>query len=122
MTLQVFGFEEFLFSILSIGITSIVMTYIETGLRRKKAVMAISMNHANEIRNELLTHVNRGLTLFDTKGGVDRTEREMIMIIAGNQEYPMIKNIIKKIDPECFFITYNVSEVQGLGFTYHPIQ
>lgn len=122
MSLYVFGFEEFLFAILSIGITSLVMTYIETGLKRRKAVMILSLNHSEEIREKLLEEVDRGMTLFDVRGGREKDPRDMILTVIKGQEYPKILEIINTIDPNCFVITYEVSEVHGLGFSYHPIQ
>lgn len=122
MSLYVFGFEEFLFAILSIGITSAVMTYIETGLKRRKAIMIISQAHTTEMRTQLQEEMNRGMTLFDIRGGKDEQGREMILIVVADQEYPRVKKVIDQIDPESFVITYNVAEVHGLGFTYHPIQ
>lgn len=44
------------------------------------------------------------------------------MIVVSNQEYPELIRLIDEIDPTSFMITYNVAEVHGLGFTYHPIQ
>ncbi|OTO08996.1 hypothetical protein A5882_003675 [Enterococcus sp. 4E1_DIV0656] len=122
MSLYVFGFEEFLFAILSIGITSIIMTYIETGLKRRKAVMIISQGYTQELRQNLMARVNRGLTIFDVRGGQQEQRREMLMIVVSNQEYPEVIRLIDEIDPTSFMITYNVAEVHGLGFTYHPIQ
>lgn len=122
LSLFVFGFEEFLFAILANALVSIVMTYIETGLKRRKALMIISKEHAPEIKEALKEEVARGMTLFDIKGGNDSDPNEMILMVASNQEYPEIKAVIDKIDPKSFVVVYNVSEVHGLGFTYHPIQ
>ncbi|MBP2097739.1 YitT family protein [Enterococcus rivorum] len=122
LSLFVFGFEEFLFAILANALVSIVMTYIETGLKRRKALMIISKENAPEIKEALKEEVARGMTLFDIKGGNDSDPNEMILMVASNQEYPEIKAVIDKIDPMSFVVVYNVSEVHGLGFTYHPIQ
>lgn len=122
MSLYVFGFEEFLFAILSIGITSAIMTYIETGLKRRKAIMIISQEKATIIRKRLMEEMNRGLTIFDVRGGQQEHGREMVMIVVSNREYPEVRRIVDEIDSTSFMITYNVAEVHGLGFTYHPIQ
>lgn len=122
LSLVVFGFEEFLFAILANALVSIVMTYIETGLKRRKAMMIISKDHSAEIKEALRKEVARGMTLFDIKGGNDSNPNEMILMVASNQEFPEIKAVIDRIDPKSFVIVYNVSEVHGLGFTYHPIQ
>lgn len=122
MSLYVFGFEEFLFAILSIGITSLVMNYIETGLKRRKAVMILSLTHSEAIRAKLLEEIDRGMTLFDVRGGKNQTSQNMILTVIKRQEYPKVLEIIETIDPKCFVIVYEVSEVHGLGFTYQPIQ
>lgn len=122
LSLVVFGFEEFLFAILANALVSIVMTYIETGMKRRKAIMIISKEATQEIKVALKEEIARGMTLFDVKGGNDDNPKEMILMVASNQEFPEIKAVIDKIDPKSFVIVYNVSEVHGLGFTYHPIQ
>ncbi|MBS7575925.1 MULTISPECIES: YitT family protein [unclassified Enterococcus] len=122
MNLYFFGFEEFLFAILSIVITSVVMNYIETGLKRKKAIMIISQNHSEILKKELFENINRGMTLFNVRGGNLEENKEMILMVISGREYPAVKEVIDKIDPSSFVIIYNVAEVHGLGFSYHPIQ
>lgn len=121
-TIFVFGFEEFLFAVLSLVITSIVMNYIETGLKRRKAVMIMSEDHIDEIKQALFDNVSRGITVFSVSGGYTGDEKNMLMIIVSNQEYPTILNIMEEIDKKAFIIAYNVSEVHGIGFTYQPIE
>ena len=84
--------------------------------------MILSLNHSEEIREKLLEEINRGMTLFDVRGGREKDPRDMILTVVRGQEYPKIREIIDTIDPTCFVITYEVSEVHGLGFSYHPIQ
>lgn len=122
LNLFVFGFEEFLYAILSIVITSMVMTYIETGMNRKKSIMLMSEEHLEEIRERLNQEIDRGLTLLDAKGGFNKKAKEVLMIITNDQEFLKIKAIVEEIDPEAFVVVSNVAEVMGSGFTYHPIE
>ncbi|MBP1044281.1 YitT family protein [Vagococcus sp. BWB3-3] len=117
----IFGFEEFLYAIVSIAITSIVMSYIETGLKRRKAVMIMSENSIEEIKEKLLETVSRGITVFSVSGGYTGREKNMLMIILSNQEYPTVLKLVDSIDNNSFVIAYNVAEVHGLGFTYQPL-
>ncbi|MGX6978811.1 YitT family protein [Vagococcus elongatus] len=121
-SLYVFGMEEFLFAIMSIAITSIVMMYIETGTNRKKAVMFVSDVATEKFRGKLQTVLPADLTLFDVRSCETPTNQEMILLVVSDKNYPKTKEIIQTIDPKAFIITYNVAEVSGLGFTYHPIQ
>ncbi|WP_075491124.1 YitT family protein [Enterococcus thailandicus] len=122
LNLLIFGFEEFLYAILSIVITSIVMTYIETGLNRKKSIMIMSEDSLEEIRIRLTAEIGRGLTLLEAKGGYNRKPKEVLLIVTTDQEFTRIKPLIKEIDPTAFVIANNVAEVTGSGFTYHPIE
>ncbi|TFJ44215.1 hypothetical protein CKN80_07945 [Carnobacterium divergens] len=117
----VFGVEEFLYAILSIVITSIVMSYIETGLKRRKAIMIMSETHIEAIKLVLQANSNRGITVFSVSGGYTGTEKNMLMIVMDNQEYPGLLKLINDVDSKAFVIAYNVSEVHGLEFTYQPL-
>ncbi|WP_193553733.1 YitT family protein [Carnobacterium divergens] len=117
----VFGVEEFLYAILSIVITSIVMNYIETGLKRRKAIMIMSETHIEAIKSVLQANSNRGITVFSVSGGYTGTEKNMLMIVMENQEYPGLLKLINEVDSKAFVIAYNVSEVHGLEFTYQPL-
>ncbi|MFS7003553.1 YitT family protein [Carnobacterium maltaromaticum] len=117
----VFGTEVFFFAILSLVLTSIVMNYIETGMKRRRAVMIMSENHIDAIKVALLENLNRGITVFSVSGGYTGNEKNMLMIILTNQEYQSILKVIDEIDKTSFIIAYNVSEVHGLGFSYQPV-
>jgi len=117
----VFGTEAFFFAILSLVLTSIVMNYIETGMKRRRAVMIMSENHIDAIKVALLENLNRGITVFSVSGGYTGNEKNMLMIILTNQEYQLILKVIDEIDKTSFIIAYNVSEVHGLGFSYQPV-
>lgn len=117
----VFGLEAFFFAVLSLVLTSIVMNYIETGLKRKKAVFIMSDQAIDEIKDKLLDKVNRDVTVFVVSGGDTGREKEMLMVVMGNQEYVTTLKLIEAIDRKALIIAYNVAEVQGLGFTYEPV-
>lgn len=122
LNLFVFGFEEFLYAILSIVITSIVMSYIETGTNRKKSIMVMSEDSLEEIRRRLSAEIGRGLTLLEAKGGYNRKSKEVLLIVVTDHEFSRIKPLIEEIDSTAFVIVNSVAEVMGSGFTYHPIE
>ena len=119
--LVVFGVEEFLLAIFSLVITSIVMTYIETGLKRKTAVLIMSEQSIDAIKEKLLKNISRGITVFSVSGGYTGREKDMLMIVVSSQEYSAVIKLVDEIDKNAFVIAYNVSEVHGLGFTYLPM-
>ena len=118
LSLIVFNVDAFLYAIFSISITAIVMNFIETGIRKRKMVHIIS-EKSKEITNDILTKLERGVTLVPVIGAYKRTEREMIMVTLDSKNYRDLLNIVKGHDEHAFMITNNVSEVHGQGFTYN---
>ena len=51
-------------------------------------------------------------------GGYSGIETEIIMSIVSNYELPKIEQLARTIDPDCFMIVSQVTEVWGRGFTY----
>ena len=118
LSLIVFNVDAFLYAIFSITITAIVMSFIETGIRKRKMVHIIS-DKSKEITSDILTKIERGVTLVPVIGAYKRTEREMIMVTLDSKNYRDLLNIVKGHDEHAFMITNNVSEVHGQGFTYN---
>ncbi|MBS7578239.1 MULTISPECIES: YitT family protein [unclassified Enterococcus] len=117
-----FGIEAFLFAILSLIITSIVMNYIETGINRKKSIMIMSETALSEIQEAIYNKVSRGATLLDAKGGHTQSAKQVLLVVVSDQEFPIVKSIVQEIDQEAFVIVNQVAEVMGSGFSYHPIE
>ncbi len=114
----VFGMESFLLAIFSLVITSIVMSYIELGTDRRIAVNIMSDERSEEIKQALLTGLNRGVTVVPVTGGYSSENKEMLMMVLDKKEYPAALKIINLIDKKSFVITYSVAEVHGL-VSYH---
>ncbi|EUJ23682.1 hypothetical protein PGRAN_07251 [Listeria grandensis FSL F6-0971] len=118
----VFGVEEFLFAILSLILVAIIMNYLETGLKKRKAVMIMSDDKIEEIKAGLLKEMGRGVTVFSVSGGFTGSEKTMLMVVLETREYQSVLKMINSYDKQSFVIAYTVSEVHGLGFSYHTIE
>ena len=118
LSLIVFNVDSFLYAIFSLSITAIAMGFIESGIHKRKMVYIISDKN-KEITNDILTKIDRGVTLVPVLGAYERTEREMIMVTMDSKNYRDLLGIVKEHDNEAFMITDNVSEVHGKGFTYN---
>lgn len=97
-SLYIFGMEAFLFAILSIVITSIVMTYIETGLRRKKALMVINQKGINEIKETLNKKISKDINIFEVTVSHYGKDKNMLFIVSSNRQFPLIKDTIHTVD------------------------
>lgn len=118
----VFGTEAFLFAILVNTLVAIIMNYLETGLNKRKAVMIMSEEKIEDIKAGLLEEIGRGVTVFSVSGGYTGVEKKMLMVVLETSEYQSILKIINSYDKKSFVIAYTVSEVHGLGFSYHTME
>jgi len=117
LSLFVFDIEKFFFAILSIFITSAAMNYIENGANKKKMVYIISQFH-EDITNDILHQIGRGVTMIPSIGAFENQEKPMLMATMDAKDYQQLLTIVDKYDKEAFMITDTVSDVHGQGFTY----
>ncbi|MDR2600167.1 MAG: YitT family protein [Oscillospiraceae bacterium] len=117
LTLFVFNVDSFFYAIVSVIIISIIMSYIETGLRKRKNVYIIS-NKSQEITDDIMNKIGRGVTLIPVLGGYQREAREMIMVTLDTKNYRDLLTVVDNHDKKAFMITDTVADVHGQGFTY----
>ena len=82
----------------------------------KTQVMIIS-NYHQEVRQAILSRLDRGVTMLHAEGGYHREQKEVILSIVSNSELPKIQRVAREIDPDCFMVINQVSEVWGRGFS-----
>ena len=70
-----------------------------------------------EIRRAVLSRVDRGGTLLQSRTGYMLRETEMLLSVVSPTELGKVERLIHTIDPEAFLIVSRVSEVSGRGFT-----
>ncbi|MCL2401448.1 MAG: YitT family protein [Oscillospiraceae bacterium] len=117
LSLFVFSIDSFFYAIFSIFITSATMKYLESGINKKKMVYIIS-DMSEEILNDVLHKVGRGVTILPAIGGYSRNDHNMLMVTLDRRDYAQVIDIVNQHDKEAFMITDVVSEVHGQGFTY----
>ena len=109
--------EDLLYGILLIIVISITLNKVMLFGTSRTEVKIIS-EKAEEIRQGILSRVDRGLTILHGEGGYLRRNTEVILSVISNHELPKIETLARSIDPSCFIIVSRVTEVWGRGFTY----
>lgn len=118
MLLQMFFHtgEDLLYGILLLIVISLTLNKVML-LGTSRTEVRIVSARAHEIRDEILTRVDRGVTLLHGEGGYLHEPAEIIMSIVSNHELPKIERLARDIDPDCFMIVSSVTEVWGRGFS-----
>ncbi len=109
--------EDLLYGIVLILTISIVLNKV-TMLGTSRTEIKIVSQKSEEIRQGILSQVDRGVTLLHGEGGYLGKPTEVILSIVSNHELPKITALAREIDPDCFMIVSRVTEVWGRGFSY----
>lgn len=119
-SLFAFGIEIFLYSILVIILTSIIMELISNGLSNKKLVYIIS-DQIEAISEDIIVNVRRGVTKLHGQGAFSKKEKDILMVVVNSRDLMKIEEIAYKIDEKAFLIIMPVTKVTGQAFTYHSV-
>ena len=109
--------EDLLYGIMLIIVISVALNKIML-LGTSKTEVKIVSHKSDEIRDAILSQVDRGVTILHGAGGYLHEETEIILSIVSNYELPKIEQLARSIDPNCFMIISRVTEVWGRGFSY----
>ena len=109
--------EDLLYGIVMILTISFVLNKV-TLLGTSRTEIKIVSQKSEEIRQGILSQVDRGVTMLHGEGGYLGKPTEVILSIVSNHELPKITALAREIDPDCFMIVSRVTEVWGRGFSY----
>lgn len=108
--------ERLLYGIILILLTSIVLDKVLLMGSTKTEVKIISPKF-EKIAEEILSEMDRGVTLLNARGGYLKNEHSVVLSVVSNRELPKIEKLVRALDPDAFMIVSRVSEVWGRGFS-----
>ena len=108
--------EDLLYGVVQLIAISLTLNKVMLFGTSKTEVKIIS-ERSDDIRQAILSRVDRGVTLLAGKGGYLQNETEIVLSVVSNHELPKIERLARDIDPDCFMIVSSVTEVWGRGFS-----
>jgi len=96
-------------------ISSRVVDISSEGLPNLKGVHIISHRSA-EIRTKIHSELERGVTYLKGEGAYTGKDYKIVFCVVSLRQLPVIREIVKDIDPKAFMIITEVSDVMGEGF------
>lgn len=113
--LYVFGIRPALYAIVAVYVITKVSDGLLEGFKYSKAAYIIT-GYYDEIARNLMQELNRGVTGLSAKGMYTGTEKCVLYCVVSRKEIVVLKEIVKRIDPDAFVIVSDVREVLGEGF------
>lgn len=104
-----------LYSVISLYAASKIMDLMLYGADKGKIVYIIS-TRPQDIVSDILSVVNRGVTLIDVTGGFMGESRKMIMCTVRRNEVHMVYKCVRNRDNKAFVVVAEAGEIFGEGF------
>ena len=98
-------------SLLGTYFGGIVVDHFIFGLNIKRRVCVIS-KELDQIVNFVLYDLHSGATLNEIVGAYDKTRKMEMVTIVDKNEYRLLMDYVRKIDPKAFVTVYSVSEMR----------
>ena len=108
--------EDLLYGVLLIATVSVALNKVLL-LGTSKTEIKIISRKSQEIRDAILTRMDRGVTMLNGESGYYQVDTQVVLSVVSNRELPLIQNLAREIDPTCFMIVSRVTEVWGRGFS-----
>lgn len=96
-------------------LNGVVVNYFIDGFSVKNEVVIIT-KHPEIVKEYIFEKLDRGLTVYKAEGGYTNERKDIIVTILEKKEYFILKNELKKIDPDSFVTVRTIQEVYGFGF------
>lgn len=109
--------EELLYGILMlIAVNYTLNKTLLAGTGRTE--IKIISEQARQIADSILINADRGVTLLQGEGGYLHARTQVVLSVVSTKELHRVQRLAREIDPECFMIVTQVTEVWGRGFSF----
>lgn len=108
--------EQILYGILLVIIYSLVLDKCLMLGSAKMQIKVVS-EKIDEIRQAVLTDIDRGVTMLNSETGYMKRDTQMLLTVVSMRELARTEKLIHTVDEEAFVIINRVSEVSGHGFS-----
>lgn len=110
-SLLLFNLDRCIYAMIGLYICNSIADMIMLGISRNKAFYIIT-SKPKEIKKYIIKNLNYTVTIVNAKGGYSNKKKKMLLCVIPTTKYNFIKDIIKEIDKDAFFLTtdsYSVS-------------
>ena len=107
-----FGINHMLYSILVLYIISMISDRIILGISDSKMFLIVTEKD-EQVKDYIIKKLGHTVTIFKGKGGYKREKDDVLMAILPTKDYYLLRDGIKKIDKQAFFIITDTYEVFG---------
>ncbi len=115
-SLLIFDSQFAFYTLLSFVVTNLLIDQLHTAYKRVR--LDILTDEGEAVKNAIIEHFIRGVTMIDGKGAYTGDHRTILWMITQTHEVYDIENLITSIDPDAFI---TMSPVHHLNGYFHKV-
>lgn len=108
----VFGWQAFIYSIITLSVSGIVSDRVIMGISEYKTLQIIT-DKDEEIKEFIINSLKHGVTEMDAKGVYSNEKKKVLLCAVPTREYFLASEGIRRIDSDAFVIAIDTYEIQG---------
>ena len=97
-------------------VTFTLMIDMVVGGKKSSYQLMVFSNKYEQIANYIAKDLERGVTLLKAQGWYTGQDRNVLLILISQKEFPVLSRVIKDIDPKAFMSVSPTHNVYGEGF------
>jgi len=108
----VFSLNSAMYSLVTYFLCSRMIDMVSEGLDSTKGIFIVSKHH-DAVAEAIIKDMKKTVTLLHGQGGFLRDHKEVLYCVVSRLEITMLKEEVRKADPDAFISIFDVQEVEG---------
>lgn len=109
------SFSDACYGLVEVVTFSLIIDMVVGGKKSSYQLLIFSSKH-KEIADYITDVMSRGVTVLNAQGWYTKQQKDVLLIIINQKEFPQLSKVIKDIDPKAFMSVSPTSNVYGEGF------
>ena len=121
ITLSAIVFHDILvamYAAVTVFTNSTVLDIVLYGKDNAKMVYIVT-DHPDTVADRVMKEVETGVTVLHGEGAYTKKNKKVLMCVLHDQQYPMLRDIVKQEDKHAFLIVTKATEIFGEGYKNH---
>ena len=109
------SFADMIYGLIEIVIFTMFIDTVVGGRRSSYQLLVFSDKY-EEIADHIINNMDRGVTLLKAQGWYTKRDKNVLLILLAQKQFPALSKVIKDLDPKAFISVTNTHNVYGEGF------
>ena len=118
ITLSAIVFHDVLvamYAVVTVFVNSTVLDIVLYGKDNAKMVYIIT-DSPDAVADRLMQEVETGVTMLHGEGAYTKKNKKVLMCVLHDQQYPLLRDVVKQEDKHAFLIVTKATEIFGEGY------